>query len=256
MKKLFFLAWVGGMLMLSPTMGEETQSKKVYQWQHPWFKNTIKSNEPPAWPYKIISEKNNIIFVTVTPPNAEGNKPVPSGSALQKNTSEDDEGKKKILEQQAEERRIAAEKEAAARQAEEQRIAAEKAKEEAQKEARKNEVKRKIVLAKEKIKDDKDIEFFLNIIDEFIQYEKFAASTPRINLAIPLNNLLATKRKLDTYEMASCYADSKKNLQTWMELIIRSYYEFSGKNELESAKYRDAAIAQFDFFWISFPESC
>ncbi len=181
---------------------------------------------------------------------------------------------------EAEEKRIAAEKakeqllrekEQAAREAEERRIAAEKAKEQLLREkeqaAREIEERRiaaeamqklqqKITNAKSKKDNDKDIDFMLNIIDEFEQYNKFASSTARINLAIPINNLLSVKVKLNSYKISKCYFSSKNQLQEWMDLTIKSYYAFSAKEEYQSTIYMTKADENLNKFWLDFPDSC
>ena len=178
---------------------------------------------------------------------------------------------------EAEQKRIAQERarEQAAREAEQKRIAQERAREQAAREAERRkqieaqEAEEKRVAAEEMQKvqrkmdqvlskkgKEKDIDFMINIIDEFKQYNKFASSTARINLAIPINNLLNTKVKLDSYEIPKCYASSKSQLQSWMDFTIKSYYAFSAKEEYQSENYMLQADEQFKKFWLDFPDSC
>ena len=196
------------------------------------------------------------------------------------------EKEKERVEKEAEERRIfeeremiktaiekvrQEEKERPIREAEEKRIAAEKAKEQLLREkeqaAREIEERRiaaeamqklqqKITNAKSKKDNDKDIDFMLNIIDEFEQYNKFASSTARINLAIPINNLLSVKVKLNSYKISKCYFSSKNQLQEWMDLTIKSYYAFSAKEEYQSTIYMTKADENLNKFWLDFPDSC
>lgn len=135
---------------------------------------------------------------------------------------------------------------AAIKHAEEIRVAAE----EIQK------IQQTITEAKSKKDKDKDINFMLNIIDEFEQYNKFASSTARINLAIPINNLVNTKVKLDTYPVSKCYASSKIQLQEWMNFIIKSYYSFSAQEEYQSTVDMMQAQIELKKFWLDFPPSC
>lgn len=47
---------------------------KTYKWMHPWFKKEITSPTPPTWPYRVISEKDGVVLVEVTPPGTEAPK--------------------------------------------------------------------------------------------------------------------------------------------------------------------------------------
>lgn len=57
-------------IVISPAFGQ-TASAKTYVWTHPWFKSEVKSPTPPTWPYRVIEEKNGIVKVEVTPPEAQ-----------------------------------------------------------------------------------------------------------------------------------------------------------------------------------------
>lgn len=65
-------AWIifGIAVVTSPAFGQ-TVPAKTYTWTHPWFKSEIKSATPPTWPYRVIEEKNGVVKVEVTPPNAQ-----------------------------------------------------------------------------------------------------------------------------------------------------------------------------------------
>ncbi len=54
-----------------PAFGQSTPPAKTYKWQHPWFKKEITSPTPPTWPYRVIEEKNGVVRVEVTPPDAK-----------------------------------------------------------------------------------------------------------------------------------------------------------------------------------------
>ncbi len=55
------------LLCTVPTFG---QTAKMYKWMHPWFKKEVTSPMPPTWPYRVIKEKDSVIFVEVTPPTS------------------------------------------------------------------------------------------------------------------------------------------------------------------------------------------
>lgn len=57
-------------VVTSPAFGQ-TAPAKIYVWTHPWFKSEIKSPTPPTWPYRVIDEKNGVVRVEVTPPDAQ-----------------------------------------------------------------------------------------------------------------------------------------------------------------------------------------
>lgn len=46
----------------------QDQPAKTYKWVHPWFKKEFTSPTPPTWPYRVLSEKGNVVTVEVTPP--------------------------------------------------------------------------------------------------------------------------------------------------------------------------------------------
>lgn len=69
-------------LLALPAWGQQGDSgAKKYKWHHPWFNKDIVSETPPVWPYKVIEEKNGVVFVEVTPPE-------PSKPSAQPSTSE------------------------------------------------------------------------------------------------------------------------------------------------------------------------
>ena len=213
-------------------IAEQTMpAAKKYKWHHPWFKRDIVSDQPPSWPYKIIEEKNGVILVEVTPPGSQ-KESVPPAS----------EGAKERETEQAE-----AARQREAEMSEGVRIALEKA-------------KRNIALNKkiDKVKSSKDnnVQFMISIIDEFMEYDNFASSTARRNLAIQINNLLSTKTKLNSYSVASCYEQSKDTLLKWMDSIIKSYYAFLAEDELLSVQYRSTANEVLESFFLNLPDSC
>lgn len=53
------------LLCTVPTFG---QTAKMYKWMHPWFKKEVTSPTPPTWPYRILSEKDGVVLVEITPP--------------------------------------------------------------------------------------------------------------------------------------------------------------------------------------------
>ncbi len=166
--------------------------------------------------------------------------------------------------QEADEKRIAEEqaKQKAAMVAEKERLAAEHAKSAAEraKEEKKQKIANELILKQQIVRvksiKEKDVEFMVGIIDEFIQYDKFASSTARIALAVPINNLLSVKMKLSSYRVASCYDKSKHFLLQWMDLTIRSYYAFSAKEEFKSTEYKTEADYNLELFFSSVPDSC
>lgn len=56
---------------------------KKYKWHHPWFNKEIVSDSPPAWPYKVIEEKNGVIFVEVNPPRIQKESASPASTSVQ-----------------------------------------------------------------------------------------------------------------------------------------------------------------------------
>lgn len=157
-------------------------------------------------------------------------------------------------------REVEEQRQRAAREVEEQRQraareAAEKEKSE-QRELIAQKIKAKMAFAKEKAKMDENIAFILKTIDEFDQQEKFASTTARISLAIPINNLLSIKTRLDAREVDQCYGESKSVLQDWMKDTLNIYYEFSQQREALSKHYREIADIEIVRFWLEFPESC
>lgn len=244
----------------------------VYRWTDPESGKILVAPKPPPYPIKETRTAgrlpNGDMVDLVLDLNA------PEVKVLLEKRKVREAEQKRIAEEQArqraaraaEEERIAAEqaKEKAEKEAEYKRLNAEKLKKEAAQEAEyqrlvdeKNKIMpRKIANAKARYHDDKDIKFMIDIINEFVQYEEFASSTARIVLAIPINNLLTTKTKLDAYPMQKCYEPSKENLKKWMDLSIQSYYEFSAKRESSSIKYKELAKEQFISFWEELPDSC
>lgn len=57
-------------MLTGPAMGQSSPPTKTYKWNHPWFKKEITSPTPPTWEYRVIEEKNGVVFVEVTPPEA------------------------------------------------------------------------------------------------------------------------------------------------------------------------------------------
>ena len=53
------------LLCTVPTFG---QTAKMYKWMHPWFKKEVTSPTPPTWPYRVLSEKDGVVLVEITPP--------------------------------------------------------------------------------------------------------------------------------------------------------------------------------------------
>lgn len=71
-----------------PAWGQQSESvKKKYKWHHPWFNTDIVSETPPVWPYKVIEEKNGVVFVEVTPPSNTKQSTPPSTSETPKNST-------------------------------------------------------------------------------------------------------------------------------------------------------------------------
>ncbi len=277
-------------LMLSIFIVASATSGEVYRWTNPETGQVLVTPIPPPYTIKekrVVGSLPNGDMVELTfDPNA------PEVKALIEKRNAREQEKKRIAAEKAKEQaakeveqeRIVQEKlkEQAAREAEQKRIAEEqeridqeRAKEraareaESQKEKAVQEAKERRVVTEElqkvqqkmadivsKKEKDKDINFMITLIDEFKQYNKFASSTARINLAIPINNLLNTKVKLDSYEIPKCYTSSKSQLQNWMDFTIKSYYAFAAKEEYQSTKYMLQADEQFKKFWLDFPDSC
>ncbi|MGB5064943.1 MAG: hypothetical protein WBQ37_14490, partial [Candidatus Competibacter sp.] len=76
-------------LLALPAWGQQGDSgAKKYKWHHPWFNKDIVSETPPVWPYKVIEEKNGVVFVEVTPPKTSKQSTQPSTSeVLEKSTA-------------------------------------------------------------------------------------------------------------------------------------------------------------------------
>ncbi|MDG4549878.1 MAG: hypothetical protein P9F19_01505 [Candidatus Contendobacter sp.] len=255
----------------------------IYRWVNPETGEKVMTSNPPPYPIKEQRPagrlpNGDIIELTLDPNAPEVKAKLDAYKAKEaerKRIAEEEQRQRAAREAEEQRERAAREAEEqrqrAAREVEEQRQRAareaamkakaeEMAKEQAAQEAAieqvKQKVRNKMMLAKEKAKKDEDIDFFLKTIDEFEQQEKFASTTARISLAIPINNLLSIKTKLDAREVGSCYRKSKSTLQDWMKHTLNVYYEFSIKNEESSGKYRRLADTTIMLFWLEFPESC
>jgi hypothetical protein len=73
MKTILILLMV---ILTGPAWGQSSPPTKIYKWNHPWFKKEITSPTPPTWEYRVIEEKNGVVFVEVTPPGTPSPKVV------------------------------------------------------------------------------------------------------------------------------------------------------------------------------------
>lgn len=246
----------------------------VYRWTDPQSGKVLVSPNPPSYP---IKEKrtagrlpNGDVIELILDTNA------PEVKALIEKRKAQEAEQKRIVEEAARQREIReaeaakerdirwaeeakkleikeaeAARQRAAREAEEKRIAEEQAKEKAA-----NELALQKKIAQAKSSKEADVKFMLSIMDEFMQYDKFASSTARIALAVPINNLLSTRMKLNSHGVSSCYQKSKETLLEWMDSTIQSYYAFSAKDDLLSIKHKETANKLLELFFLSLPDSC
>jgi hypothetical protein len=254
----------------------------LYRWTDPGSGKLLVSPEAP--PYRVLSERvvgalpgGDMVELTLDPND-------PQVKALTAKRLAQEAEKKRVA--QEEQRKKAAQEEAARKQAEaeaakeaakkaemdkeredrlrqqlakdqqERAVAAELQKKEAtQRASVRQAVIGRITTIKARSSQDKDIDFIVRIVDKFLQYEKFASTTARINLAIPINNLLNTKMEVSGKDLSPCYAETKKRLLVWMDQVIKIYYDFSAQHEAEIGQ-RDEMDAAFDEIWLKFPDSC
>ena len=239
-------------LILSALTATSAIADDIYRWTDPESGKVLVSPKPPSYPIKEKRKAGRLPNGDMVELILDSNAPEVKALIEKRKAREAEE--KHIAEEQARQR--------AAREAEEARIAAEQAKEKAAKEAkewlenRENEMALQKKIAKAKSSKENDVQFMMNIMDEFIQYDKFASSTARIALAVPINNLLSTKMKLNSHSVVPCYEDSKSTLLQWMDLTIKSYYAFSAKEELVSVQYKGTADNNLKSFFFNLPDSC
>ncbi|MDS4026458.1 MAG: hypothetical protein RKO25_05670 [Candidatus Contendobacter sp.] len=274
------LQWVGvfGLLISSLVLAAD-----LYRWVNPETGEKVMTLSPPPYPIKEQRPSGrlpdgDVIEITLDPNAPEvkakldaykakeaERKRILEEAQRQRAAREAEEQRQRdareVEEQhQRDAREVEEQHQRAAREVEEQRQraareAAEKEKSE-QRELIAQKIKAKMAFAKEKAKMDENIAFILKTIDEFDQQEKFASTTARISLAIPINNLLSIKTRLDAREVDQCYGESKSVLQDWMKDTLNIYYEFSQQREALSKHYREIADIEIVRFWLEFPESC
>ena len=281
-------------LALLLTLSARGMAGDIYRWVNPETGEKVTTTNPPPYPIKEQRPagrlpNGDIIELTLDPNAPEvkakldaykakeaEKKRIAEEQQRQRAAREAEEQQQRAARKAEEQRQRAAleaeeQRQQAARDIEEQQqraareaaakakaeeIAKERAIQEAALEQKMQKVRAKMALAKEKARKDEDVDFILKTIDEFEQQEKFASTTARISLAIPINNLLSIKTKFDTHEVGSCYKKSKSTLQDWMKYILNVYYEFSLQREENSVRYRELADTTIMLFWLEFPESC
>lgn len=276
MKKLFLFLCVLWIFFL---IGMPVLASDVYRWTDPETGKVLVTPSLPQYP--IVGKRNvgklpsgDMIELTF-----DANDPQIKALSDKRKAREADQKRiaaERQKEQEAKEeekRKIAEqkEKEQAAIKDQERRMAAEKQRvemnraierarileEKQHKEAEINQaVTQRIAVIKERSIKNKDIGFIFEMVDEFLQFDKFASTTPRINLAIPIEKLLSTKMKLNSHEMPVCYSEVKKQLLAWMSAVIQGYYEFAAQNEASASVYRESANSLFNDIWLKFPDSC
>ena len=261
-------------LILSALTTTIAIAEDIYRWTDPESGKVLVAPKPPSYPIKEqrtagrLPNGNMIeLILDTNAPEVKAliekrrvreaeQKRIVEEAARQREIREAEAAKERdIKEAEAAKEREIREAEAArqraAKEAEEKRIAEKQAKEKA---AHELALQRKIAQAKSSKEDD--VQFMISIIDEFMQYDKFASSTARIALALPINNLLSTRMKLNSHSVASCYKESKDILLNYMDLTIKSYYAFSAKEESISIEYKQTANKALESFFLNLPDSC
>ncbi|MDG4595842.1 MAG: hypothetical protein P9F75_09140 [Candidatus Contendobacter sp.] len=218
----------------------------VYRWVNPETGEKLTTSNPPPYPVKEQRPagrlpNGDIIDLTLDPnaPEVKAKLNVYKAKEAERKRIAEEEQRQRAAREAEEQQQRAVRAAAAKAKAEE--MAREKAMQEAALEQKAQKIRAKMALAKEKAKKDEDVDFILKTIDEFEQQEKFASTTARISLAIPINNLLSIKTKFDAREVGSCYKKPKSALQDWMKYILNVYYEFSLQREENSVRYRELA---------------